>query len=196
VSTELFRSPLSLLSNSKTHSAAGNRESKCQGFNDRTFLAGENPCRGCSKRARSPKASSLSKTPERLKNNKTNGLAGDASAHWAQPIRPKSALLCHCTFQLIPPQLPIGHWAVSCVTCAHRGYRLDYLQGQGRLTRPPRDGSLRIHLSRAHRAGPSGLSPSSPLVASCLTAVPAYPSHTQAGLVWPRVRLQPSPSPL
>jgi hypothetical protein len=73
VSTELFRSPLSLLSNSKTHSAAGNRESKCQGFNDRTFLAGENPCRGCSKRARSPKASSLSKTPERLKNNKPTG---------------------------------------------------------------------------------------------------------------------------
>ena len=73
VSTELFRSPLSLLSNSKTHSAAGNRESKCQGFNDRTFLAGENPCRGCSKRARSPKASSLSKTPERLKHNKPTG---------------------------------------------------------------------------------------------------------------------------
>ena len=90
----------------------------------------------------------------------------------------------------------LWHWKVSCIACAHQGYRLDYLQGQGRLTRPPRDGSLRIHLSRAHRAGPSGLSPSSPLVASCLTAVPAYPSHTQAGLVWQRVRLQPSPSPL
>jgi hypothetical protein len=32
------------------------------------------------------------------------------------------------------------------------GYRLDYLKGQGRLMRPPRDGSLRIHPS----SGPSG----------------------------------------
>ena len=37
VSAELFRSPLSLFSSSKTHLAAGNRESKCQGFNDHTF---------------------------------------------------------------------------------------------------------------------------------------------------------------
>jgi hypothetical protein len=46
----------------------------------------------------------------------------------------------------------LWHWKVSCIACAHQGYRLDYLQGQGRLTRPPRDGSLRIH----PRPGPSG----------------------------------------
>ena len=71
VSAELFRSPLSLYSSSKTHLAAGNRESKCQGFNDHTFLAGRNPCGGCSKRARSPRASPPSKTPERLKKKPT-----------------------------------------------------------------------------------------------------------------------------
>ncbi len=72
VSTELFRSPLSLLASSKTHLAAANREStrKCQGFNDYLILAGRNPCRG-SKRVRSPEASPPSKTPERLKKNPT-----------------------------------------------------------------------------------------------------------------------------
>jgi hypothetical protein len=42
-----------------------------QGFNDRTFLLGRNPCRGCSKRAQSPKASSPSNTSERLKAKST-----------------------------------------------------------------------------------------------------------------------------
>jgi hypothetical protein len=46
---------------SKTHLAAGNRESKYQGFNDHTFLAGRNPCRGCYKCAWSPQASNPSK---------------------------------------------------------------------------------------------------------------------------------------
>ncbi len=70
VQAKLFRSPLSLLSSSKTQLAAGNRESKCQGFNDLTIVARRicrNPCRGCSKRAQSPIASSPSNTPERPK---------------------------------------------------------------------------------------------------------------------------------
>ena len=46
----------------------------------------------------------------------------------------------------------LWHWKVSYIACAHQGCRLDYLQGQVRLTRPPRDGSLRIHPS----PGPSG----------------------------------------
>ena len=58
-------------------------------------------------------------------------------------------LLSHCALQLAPPQLRTGLWRVSsgCVAGAHQGYRLDYLQGQDRLMRPPRDGSLRIHPS-------------------------------------------------
>ena len=40
----------------------------------------------------------------------------------------------------------------SAVSPAPIRVRLDYLQGQGRLMRPPRDGSLQIHLSQ----GPSG----------------------------------------
>jgi hypothetical protein len=51
---------------STTHLAAGNQESKCQGFNDHTFLAGKNPCRRCFKRAWSPQAESI-ETLERLK---------------------------------------------------------------------------------------------------------------------------------
>ena len=45
---------------------------------------------------------------------------------------------------------PAAHWPLEDQL---RPSRLkSYLQGQGRLTRPPRDGSLRIHLS----PGPSG----------------------------------------
>jgi hypothetical protein len=67
VSAELFRSQLSLLSSAKTHLASGNQESKCQGFNHLTIVAGINPCWGCSKRAQSPIALSPSNTPEWLK---------------------------------------------------------------------------------------------------------------------------------
>jgi hypothetical protein len=38
--------PTLLVFKLKTHLVAGNRESKGQGFNDHTFLAGRNPCRG------------------------------------------------------------------------------------------------------------------------------------------------------
>ncbi len=58
----------------------------------------------------------------------TDGLASVATAPWAQPIRPRSVLLCYSALQLTLPQLLIGHWKVSCVAFAHQGYRLDYLQ--------------------------------------------------------------------
>jgi hypothetical protein len=45
---------------------------------------------------------------------------------------------------------PAAHWPLEDQLCPSR--LKSYLQGQGRLTRPPRDGSLRIHLS----PGPSG----------------------------------------
>ena len=121
VSAELFRSPLSLLSSSKTHLAAGNRESKCQGFNDHTFLAGRNPCRGCSKRARSPRASPPSKTPERLKKKPTGPPVLSTSAPWAQPLRPGSVLLCRCAFQLTAPA---ALWPLEGQLCRRRPSRL------------------------------------------------------------------------
>ena len=83
----------------------------------------------------------------RTAKKETDGPAGVVPAPWAQPFRPGSA--ARSSF---PPQLLTGHWKVSCVAGARQGQRLDYLQGQGRLTRPPRDGSLRIHPS----PGPSG----------------------------------------
>ena len=104
VSAEQFRSPLGLYSSSKTHLAAENRKSKCQGLNDHTFLAGRNPCRGCSKRARSPRASPPSKTPERLKKKPTG-----------QPVlyhRPGSAAL-----QL---SAPAAHWTLEGQLCRRR----------------------------------------------------------------------------
>ena len=74
MSAKLRRSPLRLnsLARSKTHLDTGNRESKCQGFNARTFFAGKKPCRGYSKRARSPKGLSPLKTPDRLNNKPTS----------------------------------------------------------------------------------------------------------------------------
>jgi len=72
------------------------------------------------------------------------GPAYSAGFRAAMPPRDARSSLLHPT--------ALWHWKVSCIACAHQGYRLDYLQGQGRLTRPPRDGSLRIHPS----PGPSG----------------------------------------
>ena len=139
VSAELLRSPLCLFSSSKTHLAAGNRESKCHGFNDHTFSQEETLAGGV------PNVHGLHKhrihRNSRTAKKETNGPAGVASAPSAQPGRPGSVLLCHCALQLAHPQLLNGHWGVSCVAGAH-GFRLDYLQGQGRLMRPPRDGSL------------------------------------------------------
>jgi hypothetical protein len=150
VSAELLRPPLCLFSSSKTHLAVGNRESKCQGFNDHTFLQEETLAGGV------PNVRGLHKhrihRNSRTAKKETNGSAGVASAPLAQPNRPGSVRLCRCALQLARSQLLTGHWRVSCVAGAHPGYRLDYLQGQGRLMRPPRDDSLRIHPG----PGPSG----------------------------------------
>ncbi len=136
MSTVLFRSPLSLFSSSKTHLAAGNRDSKCQGFNENTFSQEETLAGGV------PNVRSLQKhrlhRNSRTAKKETDGLAGVATAPWAQPIRPRSVLLCHSALQLTLPQLHIGHWKVSCVACAHQGHRLDYLQGQGESLQPAR----------------------------------------------------------
>ncbi len=150
MSTVLFCSPLSLFSSSKTHLAAGNRDSKCQEFNDHTFSQEETLAGGVPN-VRGLQKHSLHRNSRTAK-KETDGLADVATAPWAQPIRPRSVLLCQSALQLTLPQLLIGHWKVSCVACAHQGYRLDYLQGQDRLMRPPRDSSLRIHLS----LGPMG----------------------------------------
>ncbi len=82
VSTVLFRSPLSLFSSSKfvskTHLAAGNRDSKCQGFNDHTFSQEETLAGGV------PNVLGLQKHSlhrnSRTATKETDGLAGVATA--------------------------------------------------------------------------------------------------------------------
>jgi hypothetical protein len=100
----LFRSPLSLFSSSKTHLAAGNRDSKCQGFNDHTFSQEETLAGGV------PNVRGLQKhrlhRNSRTAKNETDGLAGVATALWGQCgpslfgqgpcccATPRSSLLC------------------------------------------------------------------------------------------------------
>ncbi len=76
----------------------------------------------------------------RTAKKETDGPAGVATAPWTQPFRLRSVLLCsgYCALQLSLSQLLIGHWKVSCFAGAHQCCRLDYLQGQGHLMRPPR----------------------------------------------------------
>ncbi len=63
-------------------------------------------------------------------------------------------------------------YIANAPACAHQGHKLDYLQGPGRLTRPPRDGSFRIHPSpdtfgRAHETMCEAYSQSQ-VLAGCL----------------------------
>jgi hypothetical protein len=121
----------------------------------------------------------------RTAKQETDSPAGVASAPWAQPIRPGSVLLCHCAPQLAPPQRRNGLWRVSCVAGAHQGYRLDYLQGQGRLARLPRGGSLRIHPSRGSLGRTIGTDSESLVLAVCLlhAAVLAHLTLADTGMV-------------
>jgi hypothetical protein len=84
--------------------------------------------------------------PERLK-KKTDGPAGHGVA-----VGPAYSAGVRAAVPLPVPacSAPAAHWPLEDQLCPSR--LKSYLQGQGRLTRPPRDGSLRIHLS----PGPSG----------------------------------------
>jgi hypothetical protein len=183
VSAELLHSPLCLFSSSKTHLAAGNRESKCHGFNDHTFSQEETLAGGV------PNVHGLHKhrfhRNSRTAKKETNGPAGVASALSAQPVRPGSVLLSHCALQLAPPQLRTGLWRVrtGCVAGAHQGYRLGYLQGQGRLMRPPRDGSLRIHPSLGPLGRTIGTDSESVVLAGYLLPAAVLAHLTDTGMV-------------
>jgi hypothetical protein len=118
----------------------------------------------------------------RTAKKEANGPAGVASAPSAQPSRPGSVLLCHCALQLAHPQLLTGHWRVSCVAGAHQAFRLDYLQGQGRLMRPPRDGSLRIHPSPGPSGRTVGTDSESLVLAGCLLPAAVLAHLTDTGM--------------
>ena len=185
VSAELFHSPLCLLSSSKTHFAAGNRELRCHGFNDHSFSQPEEETLA----GGVPNVHGLHKhrfhRNSRTAKKETNGPAGVASALSAQPVRPGSVLLSHCALQLAPPQLRTGLWRVrtGCVAGAHQGYRLGYLQGQGRLMRPPRDGSLRIHPSPGPSGRTVGTDSESLVLAGCLLPAAVLAHLTETGTV-------------
>jgi hypothetical protein len=81
--------------------------------------------------------------------------------------------------------------------CAHQGHTLDYLQGQGRQLRPPRDVSFRIHPSLGHWVEPTRpceAYPQSRVLAGCLPPDGGHsfsiqrPRHAATPLV-------PAPSP-
>jgi hypothetical protein len=78
----------------------------------------------------------------------TGGPAGVAPAQWAQPTRPGSMLLTTAC------SAPAAHWPLEGQLRRLLPSRLKTRlpQGQGSLTLPPRNGSLRIHPS----PGPSG----------------------------------------
>jgi hypothetical protein len=118
----------------------------------------------------------------RTAKKEANGSAGVASAPSAQPSRPGPVLLCHCALQLAHPQLLTGHWRVSCVAGAHQAFRLDYLQGQGRLMRPPRDGSLRIHPSPGPSGRTVGTDSESLVLAGCLLPAAVLAHLTDTGM--------------
>ena len=77
----------------------------------------------------------------------TRWAAGLAPELRARPVWPTPLLLVTRPCPLDPTQRPGGHWRMYANIRAHQGHKLDYLQGQGRLMRPPRDGSFRIHPS-------------------------------------------------
>ncbi len=90
-------------------------------INDYTFLPGRNHCQGCSKRARSPRASesSPSKTPERLKKKPTGQLVLNQRSG---PSLFGQGPCCCCAIarSSLLPRLLTGHWKVCCVAGAHQ----------------------------------------------------------------------------
>ena len=86
----------------------------------------------------------------------TRWAVGPAPELWARPVWPAPLLLVTRPCPLDPTQRLVGHWRMYADIRAHQGHNLDYLQGQGRLMRPPRDGSLRIHPSLGTSVGARG----------------------------------------